>query len=78
MYHASSVVSWVFFMAVYTYDFIVFGFPWALAGEMLCHTLHASWIISAVVFHVFELLAVQALGDFPLGVRCFELYYCIQ
>jgi hypothetical protein len=78
MYRASSVFSWVVFMTVYTFDVMVFGFPWTLASYMLCRTLYASWVISAVNFRVSKLLEAHALEDFALGVRCFELYYCVQ
>ena len=78
MYHASSIVSCVFFMTVYTLDVIVFGFPGAFAGYMLCRTFYASWIISALVLCVSKMLAAHALGDFPFSVWCLELYYCVQ
>jgi hypothetical protein len=69
VYCASSVVGWMWFIAVYASDIAILYFSGAFAGEMFGSTLYTSRCIPAIVFLCPYFLTLNTLWDVPFGMR---------
>jgi len=75
VYYTSSVVSWMIFVAVDTFDFVIFYISGTLAGLVSSCAFHAPWGVSIVVFRVSVFFATCTLGDLPFNVWRFRSNY---
>jgi hypothetical protein len=75
MYHISSIICRMGFVAVYAFDVAVLDLSVASTSKMVFCTFHTSRCVPAVVFRTSVFLTAHALGYFRFGMWRFEFYY---